>query len=162
MLPKGQEVVARTKLTMVEMIRWARTEFNIPDFSVEYLLTSNSDRSWCKSNIGSSRLQIGVQSLMKKEVLAFPEYRSFNNYMDVGGFKTSDWRLYLDALLAHEVSHAVQYELIRKAISEGAQQIRVEDWKQQPYFQRLLAWVSYGMVRFLMGMAGYARRYEEA
>jgi cardiolipin synthase len=49
-----------------------------------------------------------------------------------------------------------------QAISEGSQQIMADHWKQQPYYQRLLAWASYGMVRFLMGMAGYARRYEEA
>ncbi len=48
------------------------------------------------------------------------------------------------------------------AIGEGAQQIKADDWSQQPYYQRFLAWVSYGLVRFLMGMAGYARRYEEA
>jgi cardiolipin synthase len=49
-----------------------------------------------------------------------------------------------------------------QAISEGSQQIMVDHWNQQPYYQRFLAWVSYGMVRFLIGMAGYARRYEEA
>ena len=48
------------------------------------------------------------------------------------------------------------------AISEGAQQIMADHWSQQPYYHRFLAWVSYGVVRFLMGMAGYARRYEEA
>ena len=48
------------------------------------------------------------------------------------------------------------------AISEDAQQIRVDHWQHQPYYQRFLAWMSYGAVRFLMGMAGYARRYEEA
>lgn len=49
-----------------------------------------------------------------------------------------------------------------QAIREGAQQIMVDHWNHQPYYQRFLAWVSYGLVRFLMGMAGYARRYEEA
>ena len=49
-----------------------------------------------------------------------------------------------------------------QAIGEDAQQIMVNHWKLQPYHQRFLAWVSYGVVRFLMGMAGYARRYEEA
>jgi cardiolipin synthase len=51
---------------------------------------------------------------------------------------------------------------LQQAIREGAQQIIAGNWSQQPYCQRFLAWVSYGMVRFLMGMAGYARRYEEA
>ena len=49
-----------------------------------------------------------------------------------------------------------------RAIDQGAQQIMADHWNRQPYYQRFLAWVSYGMVRFLMGMAGYARRYEEA
>ena len=47
-------------------------------------------------------------------------------------------------------------------MEEGAQQIMPDHWKRQPYYQRLMAWASYGMVRLLMGMTGYARRYEEA
>jgi len=49
-----------------------------------------------------------------------------------------------------------------EAIGGGAQRIAPDRWKSQPLYQRFLAWVSYGMVRFLMGMSGYARRYEEA
>ena len=49
-----------------------------------------------------------------------------------------------------------------QAISDGSQQIMADHWNRQPYYQRFLAWMSYGMVRALMGMAGYARRYEEA
>ncbi|MDD5331036.1 MAG: cardiolipin synthase ClsB [Sulfuricella sp.] len=49
-----------------------------------------------------------------------------------------------------------------RAIGEGAHRIAPERWKQQPLYSRFLAWASYGAVRFLMGMAGYARRYEEA
>jgi cardiolipin synthase len=48
------------------------------------------------------------------------------------------------------------------AIGEGAQRIAPDRWKLEPLYRRFLAWASYGMVRFLMGMAGYARRYEEA
>ena len=49
-----------------------------------------------------------------------------------------------------------------QAIGEGSQQIMADRWKQLSYYQRFLAWASYGLVRLLMGMAGYARRYEEA
>jgi len=49
-----------------------------------------------------------------------------------------------------------------QAIGEGAQQVAPDRWRQQPLYSRFLAWASYGMVRILMGMAGYARRYEES
>ncbi len=49
-----------------------------------------------------------------------------------------------------------------QAIGAGAHRIAPERWKQQPLYSRFLAWASYGAVRFVMGMAGYARRYEEA
>lgn len=51
---------------------------------------------------------------------------------------------------------------LQQAIGEGSQQIAPDSWKQQPLYSRFLAWASYGVVRFLMGMAGYGRRYEEA
>lgn len=49
-----------------------------------------------------------------------------------------------------------------QAIDEGAQLVALDRWRQQRLYSRFLAWASYGMVRFLMGVAGYARRYEES
>ncbi len=49
-----------------------------------------------------------------------------------------------------------------EAVSEGSQRIAPDSWKLQPLYLRFTAWASYGLVRFLMGMAGYARRYEDA
>lgn len=49
---------------------------------------------------------------------------------------------------------------LQQAINDGAQRIVPERWKQQPAYRRFLAWASYGMVRLLMGVTGYARRYE--
>ncbi len=120
MLPTGKEITARAKLTVVEMTNWAREEFNLPNFSFGYKLAGSSDRSWCKYEGRTARLQIGVQSLMTREVVGFMEYKSFNNYMEVGGFKTSDWRQWLDAVFAHEVAHAIQFELINQARTKGA------------------------------------------
>ena len=47
-----------------------------------------------------------------------------------------------------------------QAMDEGAHRIMPDRWKQQPFYQRLIAWGSYGLVRLLMGVTGYARRYE--
>lgn len=64
------------------------------------------------------------------------------------------------ALNAHFATELRESLLL--AIGEGAERIEPDRWKQQPLYHRFLAWASYGMVRFLMGAAGYARRYEEA
>jgi cardiolipin synthase len=49
---------------------------------------------------------------------------------------------------------------LQQAMDEGAHRIMPERWKQQPAYRRLLAWISYGLVRMLMGVTGYGRRYE--
>jgi hypothetical protein len=117
MLPNGLEVVGRTKLAIDMMSQWAAAEFDIPGFKVDWKLKGKSDRSWCRQ-IATPFIQLGVQSMMSKPVIAFMEYKSFNRYLEVGGFKTNDWRLWLDTVIAHEMSHAVQWALIRKAAAE--------------------------------------------
>ena len=32
-----------------------------------------------------------------------------------------------------------------------------DNWKQQPVYFRFMSWLSYGLVRLMMGMTGYAR-----
>jgi Phosphatidylserine/phosphatidylglycerophosphate/cardiolipin synthases and related enzymes len=39
--------------------------------------------------------------------------------------------------------------------------LSLDGWKHQPLHQRLLSWAGYGLARFLMGVAGYGRRYDE-
>jgi cardiolipin synthase len=66
-------------------------------------------------------------------------------------------------IVAIDVGFAVTLrDSLLQAIGEGAQRIAPDRWKLEPLYHRFLAWASYGVVRFLMGMAGYARRYEEA
>jgi hypothetical protein len=112
MLPTGKEITARTKLVIDEITQFVREEFELPAFKVTYKLTGKSDRSWCRFTITGPQIQLGVQSLLSKPVRAFVEYKSFNNYLEVGGFKTDDWRLHHDAVIVHEMSHAVQFALI--------------------------------------------------
>ncbi len=49
---------------------------------------------------------------------------------------------------------------LQQAMEEGAHRIMPDRWKQQLFYRRLIAWASYGLVRLLMGVTGYARRYE--
>jgi cardiolipin synthase len=45
---------------------------------------------------------------------------------------------------------------LQQAIQSGAQRILQNTWKTQPLRLRLVSWLSYGFVRFLTGIAGYA------
>jgi cardiolipin synthase len=45
---------------------------------------------------------------------------------------------------------------LEKAMETGAQRIGESNWRTQSIGQRLASWLSYGMVRFMIGIAGYA------
>lgn len=50
---------------------------------------------------------------------------------------------------------------LERAMAEGSRVVTYETWKRQPLYLRLLSWLSYGGVRFLMGVAGYAKRSDQ-
>ena len=45
---------------------------------------------------------------------------------------------------------------LKQAINKGSRRILQDHWRTQPLRLRLASWLSYGLVRFMIGMAGYA------
>lgn len=45
---------------------------------------------------------------------------------------------------------------LERAMSQGAQRLLLDQWKNAPLPRRAAVWLSYGLVRMLMGVAGYA------
>ena len=45
---------------------------------------------------------------------------------------------------------------LEQAIATGAQRIGEKNWRTKPIGMRLASWLSYGVVRFMIGIAGYA------
>jgi cardiolipin synthase len=45
---------------------------------------------------------------------------------------------------------------LEQAMEKGAQRIDANNWRTQSIGQRLASWLSYGVVRFMIGIAGYA------
>ncbi len=45
---------------------------------------------------------------------------------------------------------------LEQAMATGAQRINANNWRTQSIGQRLASWLSYGVVRFMIGIAGYA------
>jgi cardiolipin synthase len=48
-----------------------------------------------------------------------------------------------------------------EALTTGARQVCMDNWKSQPLMLRLTSWVSYGLVRIMTGLAGYAPQNEQ-
>ncbi|NMG36897.1 cardiolipin synthase ClsB [Azoarcus sp. TTM-91] len=47
---------------------------------------------------------------------------------------------------------------IFRAIEEGAQELRTEDWRKLPLLRRIACWLAYQGARLAIGVAGYGRR----
>jgi cardiolipin synthase len=56
-----------------------------------------------------------------------------------------------DENFANELKHSLE-----KAIKKGSLRIAANKWKAQSISLRLTSWLSYGLVRFMVGIAGYA------
>lgn len=51
---------------------------------------------------------------------------------------------------------------LERALMEGATRVLRERWKKQPLLTRIRVWMSYGLARFLTGVAGYGEEREAA
>jgi cardiolipin synthase len=45
---------------------------------------------------------------------------------------------------------------LEQAITMGARRVCENSWKSQPIRLRLVSWLSYGLIRLMIGIAGYA------
>lgn len=45
------------------------------------------------------------------------------------------------------------------AIENGAHELRREDWERQSWLRRLVNWLAYGVVRLMVGVAGFGDKY---
>lgn len=45
------------------------------------------------------------------------------------------------------------------AMKHGARELRRQDWQRKPWLHRLASWMAYGLVRLMIGMAGYRGKH---
>jgi len=62
-----------------------------------------------------------------------------------------------DAAFAGELRASLQ-----QAISDGAREMRPEDLRRHPWHSRFMRWLSYGLVRILVGLTGYGPKHWRA
>ncbi len=70
-------------------------------------------------------------------------------------------------LLAREANVVVRddafagdlHHRLRRVMKDGSREISAVDWQRGPRLQRLINWVAYGLVRLMIGLAGYGGRH---
>ncbi len=129
---------------------------------VEYLLLHYASRA-----LYGSFLESGIEiyeyhrSFMHAKVAVVDSY-----WATVGSSNIDPFSLLLSRegnVMVQDAGFAGQLrDSLMRGMNEGAQQLRRERWKKQPFRLRLASWLSYGLVRFLMGMASYVREDSRA
>ena len=109
-LPTEDEVRKKASGTFNRMVKWARTEFDIPNFEAELKLDNGEfDGSYARFSGDEFVAHIGIHDLYTFPVVGMYEYASYGNHPVIGGFQTNDWKLWLECVMAHEVAHLVQF-----------------------------------------------------
>lgn len=117
-LPSRQEIEAHVHSTMDEMKSWACKEFGFPtldpmDIKVSFHRTAQRCSAGVGERDGCIRpvIWLNVYRFTVLRSLGHEEYDQYKHDLEIGGFQSTDWKLNLDGLLAHEFSHAIQYIL---------------------------------------------------
>lgn len=48
---------------------------------------------------------------------------------------------------------------LQRAMEGGAHELRTDDWRREPWLHRLTSWLAYGLVRLMIGLAGYGGKH---
>lgn len=139
MLPTAQQFKAAALDEMFAMQVWAKEHFDLDNLPIK-LTVSDAKRNYYgqasvkrdkQERFEAFRIQISSHQALRYPVKAVSEYASFNKSKVIGGFETNDWRVWLRCLVAHEMSHVVQYALRFAAFEAkafGREHSRVTNW----------------------------------
>ena len=111
-------------------------------------------------------------TLLAANIRIFEYHRSFlhakvavidNQWATVGSSNIDPFSL----LLAREANVVVRdrgfagqlRNSLQRAMDSGAEELRQEDWKRKPWLHRVTSWVAYGLVRLMIGLAGYGGKH---
>lgn len=118
--PTQTEVLAYANKKVYEYLAWAETKFGmkINNLVLKFSTrdTGSLGRGGYKKIKGVSRpyLMFNLASLWLFPLRAYSEYSRFNTSSVIGGFDTTDWKLFVDTIITHELSHLMQFSYPQK------------------------------------------------
>lgn len=118
MLPTMDQFTAAINEAVANQVAWMKAEFGLSNVPVKIKIVDVPTGPLGQMKvlrkereITGYRLKFQAYHFLRDQVKAFPEYATYNAWPEIGGFETTDWRLAVDALVAHEVAHLAQYAL---------------------------------------------------
>lgn len=113
-IPNRKEVVEFSNCLIENLKEYATREFDLPlndlVVKIKFTLSKRSGYAGRRENVPFIMINFGY--LIKYPVVAFNEYKRLSNRIDIGSFKTDDWKLWAAALIIHEFSHVIQFNII--------------------------------------------------
>jgi hypothetical protein len=143
MIPTQTQVAAHARGFIKVLQAFAAQEFdiNVDDMIFKVNFTKDS----CVWGLGGDDFKNGkrvgfmslnLRPIVTYEIAGYNEYKSLNRYRDISSFETSEWTLWLEALMCHEMAHVVQHMLPHsnsklkigepKYITTGRKRLRLE------------------------------------
>lgn len=148
-IPTGLEFKTAAIETVDAITRWAQDVFFLKNFPVKVSVTDRKVRYYGLASVTRDKMErfthfgikLSSHDFTRYPMVAVTEYASFNADKIIGGFKTNDWRLGVDALVAHEMAHAIQFALRISAFdykAVGQDHPLITSWRgATPTFQGL-------------------------
>jgi hypothetical protein len=104
---------------MFQQQAWAKEFFQLSSLPIKLVITDRKHNFYGQASVKRDKqerfeafhLKISSFYVLRYEIHAYSEYASFNDHPEIGGFRTSNWRQWLETLIAHEMSHIVQFAL---------------------------------------------------
>lgn len=129
MLPSKNEVTEYANTRYYEFVQFAREKFEICD-SIPFWLEIQNKGVSGYTGLGGYRLakkgklegpfiRLEIHDIINYPVLAYNEYASIKKISGLQSFETNDWKEWLDALILHELAHAIQYAMYFRSHSFG-------------------------------------------
>jgi len=140
-IPTTQQFKQVALQTVNDIQAWAKDTFCLAQLPVKLTITDRRLRFYGQAqvlrdkqeNFQAFGIKLSSHDFTHYQQIAVCEYKSYNGHPEIGGFESSDWMLGVRALVAHEMSHVIQFALKMSAFDHkavGSEHPLVTSWKK--------------------------------
>ncbi len=148
MLPSKIEVTNHVNTLVAQLKAYAVSELDVNVNSLRpnigFKICGRYGTGGC-GKMGEPTMKLNLGYIITYPVVGVHEYRSYAWDPRIGGFKTTEWKDWVDCLVLHEFAHVLQFALIRKHRTDRSQRtVNVPGFGMSEsghgyYFQRIYA-----------------------
>lgn len=116
MLPTMAQFTAQVNAAVAEQVDWAKQEFGFGNLPLKIKIVDVETGALGMARVikrkgafAGFEIKIQAYHFLRDKHIAVTEYATYNAWPEIGGFETEDWRLGVDALVAHELAHVIQF-----------------------------------------------------